>query len=143
MNIQIDVPGPDGSTSRKTIEIEQFPALDGWDIQQRFVEFAASHDKEFRRAYTLEVLAFAYVEVSKGSKVRLTTSGIIANHVGTWQNVERVFEEILLYNGIDPKTHADRPVFWEKVGAEMASSFISEVTRILGPAINFAAKKGE
>lgn len=137
MNIEID--HPDGK--KKTVRIDPIPALDGWDIQARFVEFAASHDKDFRRSYTLEVLAYAAVDVAKGEFVPLKTSAVIDNHLGSWQNVERVFEEVLMQNGINPKTHADRPVFWEKAGAEMATSFIAEVTRIFGPAIDHAVQR--
>lgn len=139
MNIEIEMPGDGG---KRVVEIHQIPALDGWDIQQRFVEFAASHDKAFRRAYTLEVLAYA-TAINKGARIDLKTSGVIDNHLGSWQNVERVFEAVLQHNGIDPKTHADRPVFWEKAGAEMATSFVAEVWRIMGPTIGLAAKQGE
>jgi hypothetical protein len=141
MNIEIEFELPNGEKQKRTVEIALFPALDGWDVQQRFVEFAASHDKEFRRAYTLEVLAYA-TAINKGAKVELKTGALIDNHLGNWQNVERVFEAVLEHNGIDPKTHADRPVFWEKAGAEMATSFISEVSRIMGPAIGMIAAKG-
>jgi hypothetical protein len=143
--MKIEVKKPDGE--KRIIEISQFPALDGWDIQARFIEFAASHDKDFRRAYTLEVLTYAAVDVANGrgngEYVPLKTSAMVNNHLGSWQNVELVFEAILTHNGIDPKTHADRPMFWEKAGAEMATSFISEVSRILGPAINFASNQKE
>ncbi len=130
MNFEIKL--PDGGS--RTIEVGLFPALDGWDIQQRFVEFAASHDKSFRRAYTLEVLSYA-TAVNNGARIELKTDSIISNHLGDWKNVERVFEAVLENNGIDPKTHADRPVFWEKAGAEMATAFIAEVSRVMGPAI--------
>lgn len=138
--MNLELTHPDGE--KRTIEIGLFPALDGWDIQQRFVEFAASHDKAFRRAYTLEVLAYA-TAINKGARMELKTAALITNHLGNWQNVERVFEAVLEHNGIDPKTHADRPVFWEKAGAEMATAFIAEVTRIMGPALGMAAKQGE
>lgn len=138
MNFEITLPGGE----KRSIEVALFPALDGWDIQQRFVEFAASHDKAFRRAYTLEVLSFA-TAINKGARIELKTSDIIKNHLGDWKNVERVFEAVLEHNGIDPKTHADKPVFWEKAGAEMATAFIAEVSRIMGPAIGLMAKQGE
>jgi len=137
MNFEITL--PDGT--KRAVEISRFPALDGWDIQQRFIEFAASHDKTFRRAYTLEVLAYAVV-INNGARIEMKTPQLIDNHLGSWQNVESVFEAILEHNGIDPKTHADRPVFWEKAGAEMATSFAVEITRIMGPAIGLAAQQG-
>jgi hypothetical protein len=137
MNIHIEHPNGE----KKEIEIGQFPALDGWDIQARFVEFAASHDKDFRRAYTLEVLSYSAVVIASNNSIALKTSQVIDNHLGGWQNVERVFEETLIQNGIDPKTHADRPVFWEKAGAEMATAFLAEVTRLFGPAIEIATSK--
>lgn len=130
MNIEITLP----SGEVKSIVIGKFPALDGWDIQQRFIEFAASSDKDVRRAYTLEVLAYAQVVQSSDRTLPLTTNALIDNHLGSWQNVQRVFEEVLQQNGIDPKTHADQPHYWAKAGNEMATSFIAEVSQLLGPA---------
>jgi hypothetical protein len=129
MNIEISMPGGEV----KTVSIGQIPALDGWDIQQRFIEFAASSDKELRRAYTLEVLAYAKVLIAD-RELPLATDALIDNHLGSWQNVQKVFEEVLLQNGIDPKTHADQPHYWAKAGNEMATAFIAEVSLLLGPA---------
>lgn len=131
MNIEIKTP----KGEVKNIRINHMPALDGWDIQQRFVEFAASHDKDHRKAFTIEVLAYATVIISSEVQLPLTTAALIDNHLCSWQNLQRVFEEVLLHNGIDPKTHADQPHYWSKAGAEMATSFIAEVTQLLGPAL--------
>lgn len=137
MNIEIST--PQGEV--KTIQINQFPALDGWDIQQRFVEFAASHDKDHRKAFTIEVLGYASVVMAADRFLPLTTSAIIDNHLCSWQNVQTVFEEVLRQNGIDPSTHADQPHYWAKAGAEMATAFIAEVSQLMGPALQLT--KGE
>lgn len=139
MNIEITT--PNGEV--KTIVINQFPALDGWDIQQRFVEFAASHDKELRKAFTLEVLAYASVQLAADRFMPLTTAAIIDNHLCDWKNVQKVFEETLKQNGIDPATHADQPMYWAKAGAEMATSFIAECSNLLGPALKMMESKAE
>jgi hypothetical protein len=136
MNIELHT--PDGT--QKDIFIGKFPAMDGWEIQQRFIEFAASSDKDFRRAYTLEVLTYAKVVQSADRMLPLTTDALIENHLGSWQNVQRVFEEVLLQNGIDPKTHADQPHYWAKAGNEMATAFIAEVSVLLGPAFQMIQK---
>lgn len=137
MNIQISTPQGDV----KDIVINQFPALDGWEIQAKFIEFAASQDKEFRRGYTLEVLKYADVVMAADRTLSLTTAALIDNHLGSWQNVQKVFEEVLMQNGIDPKTHADQPHYWSKAGAEMATAFIAECSQLLGPAMAFANSK--
>lgn len=136
-NVEITTP----SGESKSIVINQFPALDGWDIQAKFIEFAASSDKEFRRQYTLDVLAYASVQMAPDRVLPLNTDALIDNHLGSWQNVQKVFEEILMQNGINPKTHADQPMFWAKAGAEMATAFIAEVSQLIGPA--FQLTKGE
>lgn len=137
MNIQITT--PQGEV--KDIAINQMPALDGWDIQARFLEFAASSDNQFRRAYTMEVLKYASV-VNGERMLPILTAEIVENHLCSWQNVEKVFEEVLMQNGIDPKTHADKPHFWANAGVEMATSFIAEVAVLLGPAFEkFAGKE--
>ena len=132
MNIEITTPTGDV----KTIAISLFPALEGWDIQQRFLEFAATTDKDVRTSYTLEVLTYAHVVQAADRTLPLTTGALIDNHLGSWQNVKRVFEEVLIQNGIDPKTHADQPHYWANAGNEMATSFIAEVSILLGPAFS-------
>jgi hypothetical protein len=132
MNIEITTPTGD----IKTIAIGLFPALEGWDIQQRFLEFAATNDKDVRTAYTLEVLTYANVVQTADRTLPLTTAALIDNHLGSWQNVKRVFEEVLIQNGIDPKTHADQPHYWSNAGNEMATAFIAEVSILLGPAFS-------
>jgi|SRR5579864_964457 len=140
MNIELRTP----QGTIKVIAIEKFPAMDGWDIQERFVQFAASHDKDFRREYTLEVLTYAKVVQADGGNLPLSTDALINNHLGSWENVRDVFEEVLRQNGIDPKTHADTPQYWAKAGSEMATSFIASVTELLGPAMtNFRFTKDE
>lgn len=123
---------PNGDT--KPIEVSLFAALDGWDIQARFLEFAASTDRKVRRDFTLEVLSYAKVIVGD-TKIPLKTDALIDNHLQTWQNIESVFEEVLVRNGIDPKVHADKTHYWANAGAEMAIAFIAEAAKLMGPAM--------
>jgi hypothetical protein len=122
------------SGEKKYIKISLFAALDGWDIQAKFVEFAASIDRHLRRDFTLEILSYAKV-ISGEMEIPLTTDALIDNHLQTWPNIEAVFEEVLRLNGIDPKTHADRTHYWANAGAEMALAFIAEAAKLMGPAM--------
>ncbi len=131
MNIEITTP-----FGIKLIAIEKFSAMDGWDLQEQFIRFAASTDRDFRRAYTLEILSYAKVIQEDGGELPLSTDALIDNHLGSWENVRDVFEEILSQNGINPKTHADRPDYWSAAGAEMASAFLAATSSLLGPALN-------
>jgi hypothetical protein len=133
-----DFVGLDGTI--KQVKIIPFSALDGWDMQRKFIEFAASTDKDLRREYTFAVLAYAKVMTKDDREIPLTTGALIDNHLQTWQNVEGVFEAVLLANGIDPKTHADRPHYWQQAGAEMAIAFIAEATKLMGPAFEVTGK---
>lgn len=126
--------------TKRNVVIEKFPALDGWDIQEKFLTFAASTDKVFRRAFTLEVLSYAKVMIDT-NEYPLTTDALIDNHLQKWENVKEVFEQVLRENGIDPETHADKPRFWAQAGAEMAISFMAEITSLIGPALKFDATK--
>ena len=76
-----------------------------------------------------------------GGDLPLSTDALINNHLGSWENVRDVFEEILRQNGIDPKTHADNPNYWAKAGAEMATSFIAATSDLLGPALSMLKLK--
>lgn len=136
MNIEITTP-----SGIREIAIEKFPAMDGWDIQEGFVRFAASTDKEFRRAYTLEVLSYAKVLMKDGGDLPLSTDALINNHLGSWENVRNVFEEVLRQNGIDPTTHADRPNYWSDVGHQMAVAFIAAASELIGPAMTMFPDK--
>jgi hypothetical protein len=137
MNIEITT----SQGTVRSIAIEKFPAMDGWDIQEQFLQFAASRDKDFRRAYTLEVLSYAKVVLPDGVSLPLSTDALINNHLGSWENVRDVFEEVLRQNGIDPAKHADRPEYWSKAGAEIATSFIAATSELLGPALSMIKLK--
>lgn len=109
----------------KTLQLFRFSALDGWNIQSRFREFAASHDSAVRKRYVLDVLQYCKV-IIQDRELPLTTSALIDNHLGSAANIQDVFEEILKLNEIDPETHGREPSFWEKAGEEIAASFVTE-----------------
>lgn len=125
------------ATGTKTLRLTKFKALDGWALQNGFINFAASRDNAFRKEYTLKILAYAVV-VNGEQEIPLSTDALIDNHLQTWQNVMTVFEEILSENGIDPKTHADRPDYWSNVGREMATSFLASCSELIKPALEHA-----
>lgn len=122
----------------KHVKIDMFSPMDGWDIQRKFLDFAASTDKDFRIKYIMEVLAYAKVMVGE-AEIPMKTIALIDNHLETWRNIETVFEAVLRFNEIDPATHAERPNYWAKVGGEMAVAFIAETTRLMGPAFTAVA----
>lgn len=124
----------------KHIELHHFGALDGWEIQMRFLDFAASQDKAFRRAYVMEVLEYAKLILGENA-IPLSTDAVIDNHLQTWENIQLVFEAVLRHNGIDPATHADKPHFWANAGAEMAVAFVSKAVDLLGPALSVMQKQ--
>ena len=129
----IEFPTRDGIVN---VQVAAFPALTGWDLQRQFITFVASdakNDRDFRRAFTLEILSYAKV-LKDGREIPLSTDALIDNHLETWENVEGVFKAVLQYNGIDPETHADRTNWWAKAGGEMAVAFIAECTKLMGPA---------
>jgi hypothetical protein len=124
MNIELCT--PNGTVRR--VAIEQFGAMDGWDIQERFVRFAASKDAKLRKEYTMEVLKYATILTADGGKLPLTTDALINNHLGSWENVRDVFEEVLRQNGIKPAEHCRRANYWVDAGSAMATSFVAEVS---------------
>lgn len=118
----------------KEIKISMFAALDGWDLQNRFVEFASSTDNHIRRSYTMDILSYAKVVIGD-RELPLSTDALINNHLQTWQNIKSVFDEVLMRNGINPLTHAEKPHYWADAGAEMAVAFIAEAAKMIGPAM--------
>jgi hypothetical protein len=135
--IMLEITNAAGQT--RQVKLSKFPALDGWEIQNQFVAFATAEDKDFRRMYTLEVLKYAVVVTDNG-EIPLTTDALIDNHLQSWQNVQAVFEAVLMDNGINPKTHAEKPHYWADAGAEMAIAFIAEATKLMGPGLRAAGQ---
>lgn len=111
-------------TGQKTIKFLKFSAMDGWDIHDRFVTFANSTDQAARRAYVLRVLGYARVVVGT-HELPLTTGALIDNHLCTAENVGRVFDGVLEFNGISAARSADRPDYRAAVGNEIATSFMA------------------
>lgn len=130
------------STGVRNIRIGNFAALDGWDIQHRFLAFAASTDKVERRTYVMEVLSHSSVMINGASEpIPLNTVALINNHLETWPNIQAVFEATLRKNGIDPETHANKTRFWADAGEEMAMAFIAACSALIQPAMEMAEKK--
>jgi len=105
---------------QRMIGLSRFPAMDGWDIQHRYLEFISTTDKQIRRAYTLEVLSYAHVIIGE-THLPISTSAVVESHLQSWSAVDKIFRAVLMHNGIDPDTHADRPGYWESVGGERFS----------------------
>lgn len=130
--IDIEFTGQDGTKQDRKIGINKMGAMEGWEIQRRFIEFAMSKDKTFRVAYTMEVLAHA--EVIRGETILpITSPALIENHLGNWHNIQKVFNSVLVENGIDPNTHAEKEHYWAHAGGEMAAAFIEQTITLLGP----------
>jgi hypothetical protein len=134
MIIEIDVLG-----GKKEVEIGRFAALDGWEIQHKYKQFAINADKAFRRAFTMEVLSVCFVIVN-GNKIPLITDAVIDNHLESWPNIKTVFDATLRENGIDPETHADNPSYWAEVGNTMAIAFLAACNNLIEPALKHTAE---
>ena len=128
---------PNGTV--KTVLLKHFPALDGWDIQDRYIKYVRSDDAAYKRAFTIEVLSYSEI-VLEEMNLPMITAEVIQNHLVTWQNIKQIFEAVLVHNGIDPESHAQKEQYWDHVGAQLAISFIAEASKLIGPAINLAAE---
>ncbi|QDH49605.1 hypothetical protein KYLE_49 [Pantoea phage Kyle] len=137
--IEVDVHGPDG-TEKRRIKIHRMGAQEGWEAQRRFIEFAMSKDPAFRKEYTFEILAFASVVRDGSDDLPLNTPTLIENHLQNWRNLEKVFNAILMDNGIDPSTHAEKDHYWMNAGGEIAAAFIQQTIDMLGPLLKDAGK---
>lgn len=126
-------------TGKKQIRFLKFPALEGWDIQDRFAAFANSTDPAVRRAYVLRVLGFARVLVGQ-HELPLSTGALIDNHLCTADNVGAVFAGVMVFNGVDVKAAANRSDYMTAVGNEIATSFVSACMGALEQFIAFVSE---
>ena len=123
MSLIIDTPN-----GQRTVTVARFGALDGVDLRARFIEFAASRDRDLRRKYTMEILRYAKVANGNQAPLPLTTGALIDNHLCTWQNVQLVFERVLSENGIDANAMASESDFWYDAGVEMFAAFYKSLS---------------
>lgn len=128
---------PDGT--KRNILINHFPALVGWEIQEDYIAYVRSDNKELRKEFTIRVLSFAEV-VLEEVNLPLQTVAVIENHLVNWQNIKTIFEAVLRTNGIDPESHAEKSRYWDQVGQDLAVNFIAEASKLIGPALAFAAQ---
>lgn len=129
------------SGAEKNIKIEKMGAMEGWEIQRRFIEFVLSKDPVFRTEYTMQVLSFAKVVVGSEQELPLSTGALIDNHLGNWENIKKVFDEVLISNGINPETHAEKEHYWAHAGGELAAAFVGSAIELIGPLMGAASKK--
>ena len=113
--------------TRSRLDLVKTHRISDSDLE-RFVRFAASKDAKLRKEYTMEVLKYATILTADGGKLPLTTDALINNHLGSWENVRDVFEEVLRQNGIKPAEHCRRANYWVDAGSAMATSFVAEVS---------------
>lgn len=128
--------------TKTLVKIFDVPALDAWDLQADYTEFMRSTDKTLRRNFTMRVLSFATI-VLEETELPLRTDAIINNHLRTWTGIKKVFEAVLIRNGIDPETHAERPNYWSNAGSEMAVALVAEASKLIAPAFQMLEKKSQ
>ena len=127
-----------GETLR--VKIRHFPALTGWEVRRRYREFLESKDPSFRLGFTVSVLSYASIEGTEDI-APLNTADIINSRLRKWQNVEKVFNAVLGYNGIRTDPAEVERLRWQVAGEDMAATFLAAVQSLIGPALTIAANK--
>ena len=135
----IEITLRDGTT--RTIRISHFPAHDGWEIENKLIRFAASDDSKYRKDYTMRILSYATVLVGE-NEIPFTTDDVVDNHLQSWQNVKLIFEEVLRYNGIEPKTHVIEFQNWDMVGAKIGEAMTTYIAKVYEMANEAANAQG-
>jgi hypothetical protein len=126
----------------KRIEIKRFSALDGWDLHSNFTRFADSKDHKERSQYVFRVLSHAKVVLSQGVEFPLTTNALIDNHLCTAENVGKVFEAVMRFNGIDVFKSAQLADHRNRIANEIATSFMAQCASALNAFVDFAINQG-
>lgn len=120
----------------KTVHLAVFPAMDGYDIRKRLPDYhdSSKMDGAARRSYLIGVCSYAFVMEGE-DKVYLASQEAINEKLGSWVNLDRVFAEVLNFNGIDPYFSELDRMRAELQGAHMATGFAATATRLLGDLI--------
>ena len=127
----------------KKIDIRHFSALDGWDIHTHFTRFADSKDRKDRRQYVFRILSYARIITDKkGVEIPLSTGALVDNHLYTAENVGKVFEAVLAYNGITPEQSAQLSDYKNVCANDMATSFLTECMGAMKQFVAFMTQQG-
>lgn len=113
--------------------IDRFAAFDGLEFRKQLKDYHRIYDKAQRRAYMVEVMAYASVVNQSNEDGRSVPFNSITNinaYFDSWEPLELVFNQVLKFNGIDPEFVGDRDrEEWEKAGFHVATSFLSSVNK--------------
>ncbi len=127
---------------RAKVVVHHFPALTGWEIRRQYREYLESKDPTFRINFTVTVLSHASIVVATEdgeSEAVLSNHNVVNQELEHWQNVEKVFEAVLGYNGIKVDVAEVERRRWQIAGEDMAASFLASVQTLISPALIVAA----
>jgi hypothetical protein len=128
----------------KKIAIQRFSALDGWDIHTHFTRFADSKERKDRRQYVFRVLSYARVLTNKkGVEIPLSTGALVDNHLYTAENVGKVFEAILSYNGMTPEQSAQLSDYKNTCANHMTTSFLTQCMGAIKQFVGYVMREGK
>jgi len=86
---------------------------------------------QLRHEHILRVLSFAHV-MNDDQRINLGSEQAANTYLKTWTGVERVAEEVLLYNHITPRgTDPDDLQRYDLTGSVLGQSFTATVTGLL------------
>lgn len=127
----------------RTINLTYFGAMEGLKIRQLYREVISSpRDTKFLEDFVKNVMG--HVTVTVGQKeIPLSTTAMIDNHLQSWTNIETVLNAQLSHNSIVPYFHEEHSSYWNKVGADMAVSFMASVQQLINPALQAMVASGE
>ena len=114
----------------KVVTFHVFPALLGFDIEQGYqTQYVEQSDRHTRRAFIASILAHAELDGQRlGSEEAINT-------LGSWRNVEAVFNGVLAYNGIALEP---RPEPWLSMpgGSVLAAALLTRVWGVAAEELN-------
>lgn len=124
-------------------KVHHFSALGGWEMRRRYREYLESKDSNFRMAFIVGALSHVSIADENGD-VFLSNADAINAQLENWQNIDKVFNALMEYNGIQIDAAEFERRRWQEAGEDLAASFLAAVQSTIGPALTLAASsKGD
>lgn len=122
-------------SGKRQIRLLKFGAMDGWELKHQLKEYTESKDSGFRINFTMAILSYTEVINEDNTSTRLSNPALVNAALESWENLELVFNTVLLHNNIDVKMAIERNKQWIFAGQEMATAFIAATTEYIKPVL--------
>jgi hypothetical protein len=120
----------------KRVQLTVLGAFAALEFRQKFRWFLSTNDYDRKKVFISEAFKLISVETSSGIFTPLLTDAVVANHIGSGDEGQRLlnglFDELLKVNNIDKQWCAEQLTYSKNLGDKIAHTFLANsIPRLL------------